>query len=437
MKLSRKIWVPLVVIVVLASIGYSYFYKSEGKTKYQTKYEQASVYTRFNMEIFDKIVENYWQKVSEPDLAKLYQLVFAKAASSTPIELSSATREGVAEMLSQGFDQIPEAGQNELAVNTGIIVLANLAPQGRSGLLSQEQETAFRDNVNNIDRATNLYSNLGLNEGADIAKVNTAYEEKSKELMASTSPEAKQELAQVERAHEVLSNESSKVIYDQTKSEPTLSSRKLSNGSLYLDLTKISNTTLQEVANVLSAYGTTTASAGQATAPTGIIIDVRSNAGGALDFARYFMSFFLGPNQYVYDYFHQGDLNPERTPNFAKVDVLSKVQDIAILTDGQTQSTSELLSAIFKRFHMAKTVGTQTKGWGTVENTFPLDTDMGDGNKYSVLLVHSLTLRDDGEPIEGRGVDPDIDTSNSNWKREVQKSFSSAFASDLVGVLGK
>lgn len=430
MKLPRKIWIPLVAVAVLASIGYSYFYKPAGAVDYKTKYEQVNVYTRFDMEIFDKIVENYWQKVSEPDLVKLYQLAFAKAASSTEPNLPSATREGVAEMLSQGFDQVAEGSRSELAVNTGIIVLANLAPQGRSGLLSQEQETAFRDNVNNVDRATNLYSNLGLNEGADIAQVATAYEEKSKELMASTSPEAKQQLAQVERAHEVLSNESSKVIYDETKSEPTLSSRKLANGSLYLDLTKISNTTLQEVANVLSAYGTTTA-------PTGIIIDVRSNAGGALDFARYFLSFFLGPNQYVYDYFHQGDLEPERTPNFAKVDAMSKVQDIAILTDGQTQSTSELLSAIFKRFHMAETVGTQTKGWGTVENTFPLETDMGDGNKYSVLLVHSLTLRDDGEPIEGRGIDPDIDTSNSNWKREVQKSFSSAFSTDLIKILDK
>jgi len=429
MKISRKIWVPLVLVVVVTSIGYSYWGESSA-TEYKTKYEADNVQTRFNMEIFDKITENYWQKVSEPDLANLYQLAFAKAASSSPIDLTVATREGVAEMLSQGFSGVAEEKHNELAVNTGIIVLANLAPQGRSGLLSQAQETAFRDDVNNINRDNNLYKNLNLEDGADIASVNKAYEERSRELLASTTPEAKEELALVERAHEVLANEGSKVIYDQTKSEPTLSSEKLSGGSLYLDLTKISNTTLQEVANALSAYGTTTA-------PTGLIIDVRSNVGGALDFARYFMSMFFGPNQYVYDYFHQGDLEPERTPNFAKVEVVSKIQDIAILTDEQSQSTSELLSAIFKRFNLGKTIGTQTKGWGTVENTFPLETDLGDGNKYSVLLVHSLTLRDDGEPIEGRGIDPDINIENANWRAQVNQTFSSKFASDLIRVLSR
>jgi len=429
MKISRKIWVPLVLVVIVAGIGYSYWGESSA-TEYKTKYEADNVQTRFNMEVFDKITENYWQKVSEPDLANLYQLAFAKAASSSPIDLTVATREGVAEMLSQGFSGVLEEKRNELAVNTGIIVLANLAPQGRSGLLSQAQETAFRDDVNNINRENNLYENLDLKDGADIASVEKAYKEKSRELLASTTPEAKAELALIERAHEVLANEGSKVIYDETKSEPTLSSERLSGGTLYLDLTKISNTTLQEVANALGAYGTTTA-------PTGLIIDVRSNVGGALDFARYFMSMFFGPNQYVYDYFHQGDLEPERTPNFAKVDVVNKIQDIAILTDGQSQSTSELLAAIFKRFRLGKTVGTQTKGWGTVENTFPLETDLGDGNKYSVLLVHSLTLRDDGEPIEGRGIDPDINIENANWKTQVNQTFSSKFASDLIKVLSR
>jgi len=425
MKFLKKILISVIVVIAVVGVGYSFFNKSGSDASVV-----ADAPTRFNMEIFDKIVENYWQKVNEPDLAKLYQLAFAKAASSTPLDLSNATRDGVAEMLSRGFSDIAEEKRNELAVNTGIIVLANLAPQGRSGLLSQAQETAFRDNVNNIDRTNNLYENLGLKDGADIDSVEKAYKEKSKELLASTSPEAKQELALVKRAHEVLANESSKVIYDETKSEPTLSSEKLSGGSLYLDLTKISNTTLQEVANALMAYGTTTA-------PTGLIIDVRSNVGGALDFARYFMSMFLGPNQYVYDYLQQGDLKPERTPNFAKVEVVNKIKDIAILTDEKSQSTSELLASIFKRFRLGKAVGIQTKGWGTVENTFPLETDLGDGNKYSVLLVHSLTLRDDGEPIEGKGIDPDINIENKNWKTQVNQTFSSKFASDLIKVLSR
>ena len=365
---KKILFFPFLVLIIAGIVGWFVFGKND--SLYETKYERESVQVRFDMEIFDKILENYWQKIEEADLAELFRFSLAKVASSTEVVLSSNDRGGIAKALLDTIEKIPEDEKKELALNTGVIVLANLAPQGRNGLLSDKEEIAFRNDVNNINPETG-------------------------------------------------------------QAEPTLSYRTLSSGTLYVDLSKISATTIQEVAELFSQYSATNT-------PAGLILDIRGNAGGALDFARYFFSMFIGPNQYVYDYFHQGELKPERTPAFNKLEMLSKVKNIAVLTDENTQSTSELLASIFKRFRLAKIVGMQTKGWGTVENTFPLETNLGDGNKYSILLVHSLTLREDGEPIEGRGIDPDINLKNANWRQQLTNAFqSSAFVNDLAKILSK
>ncbi|MBI2338435.1 hypothetical protein HYU95_04600 [Candidatus Daviesbacteria bacterium] len=64
-------------------------------------------------------------------------------------------------------------------------------------------------------------------------------------------------------------------------------------------------------------------------------------------------------------------------------------------------------------------VGTPTKGWGTVERVFPLDNQISKEEKYSLFLVHSLTLRDDNLPIEGRGVEPDVNITDTNWPQKL------------------
>ncbi|MEK7186818.1 MAG: hypothetical protein AAB690_00645, partial [Patescibacteria group bacterium] len=280
MVFSKKTLFFSFLVLIIAGLAF-WFLFDKNDSLYKTKYEKESVQVRFDMEIFDKILENYWQKVEEADLAELFRLSLAKAASTTEITLVSKDRAGLAKTIWDTVEKIPESGRKDLALNTSIIVLANLAPQGRNGLLSDKEEIAFRDNVNNIDREKDLYAPLGLASGADATAVEQSYKEKSAELAKDTSPEAEAKKAELEHAYTILVNENSKEIYDETKSEPTLSNRVLSNGTLYLDLSKISNTTLQEVVNLLTEFE-------GKTPPVGLIIDVRGNAGGALDFARYF-----------------------------------------------------------------------------------------------------------------------------------------------------
>ena len=81
------------------------------------------------------------------------------------------------------------------------------------------------------------------------------------------------------------------------------------------------------------------------------------------------------------------------------------------------------VSFCFKKFNLARVVGETTRGWGTVENTYPLTTVIDPSETYSLLLVNSLTLRDDNLPIEGRGVDPDVNVKNLNWKNELGRIF--------------
>lgn len=411
-------------LAVSSGLGGYWLYTSdaEGQTAAAAAYKtpaEENLYVRFDMEVFDIVMQNYWQKGEEKDLAEIYRLALAKAAGTAEEKLPSADRAGAAQMLSDAFTRTPDDKKKALAVDTAIVVLANLAPQGRSGLLSEKQEQQFRDTANNIERENDLYSKLGVDKTASPEQVEQAYETKAAELAASSSPQAKEELKQVEKAKEVLADAGSKSIYDETKILPSVVSRVLGSKTLYLDLSKVTPATLQEFVNTLEK----TKDNPQLTS---MIIDVRGNVGGTLDFAKYLYALFVGPNQYAFDLFHQGEMKVERTPAVPKIPSLANFKEIVILVDGQTQSTAELTSTIFKRTRLGKVIGTKTRGWGTVENTFPVTTQLSDDEKFSVLLVHSLTLREDNEPIEGRGVDPDIDITAKDWKTQVQNTFRTA-----------
>jgi len=76
-----------------------------------------------------------------------------------------------------------------------------------------------------------------------------------------------------------------------------------------------------------------------------------------------------------------------------------------------------------KKYNVGVLVGESTKGWGTVERVFPLKQQIDKSEKYSIFLVHSLTLKEDGEPIEGNGVEPVIKTADNNWKGQLESYF--------------
>lgn len=424
MRFVRALMRPriLIVVVVLVAAGGAYYWYRAAHAAPAVSYktpEEANLYVRFDMEAYDKITANYWQIVSDPDLAQFFQLSLQKAENaSAPPALATTTRSGVAGMLSTAINAATSTdAKKNLELNVVIVALYNLAPAGRSSLLSQGQVVALRQEVANVNPAANLYNDVGLATTSSVEAVKSAYAATKGALAASTSPAAKAKLQQATYAEQVLTNNNTKTRYDQAQIQPTVFSHILGH-TLYIDISQISPTTLDEFAQDVDVASTT---------PNldSMILDLRGNIGGALDFAPAFLGLFVGQNQYAFDFFHQGNYLPQRTtePQFPE---LARYRDIALLTDNMTQSTAEVTTAMFKRFNLAHVVGGTTRGWGTVENTVPLTTPIDPAASYSLLLVQYLTLRDDNQLIEGRGVDPNVNISDKNWQQELPIYFRSA-----------
>lgn len=420
-------FIPIVVIFGLLFGGgyYASKYKSpEKEIVYKTVYEKDE-YVRFSMEAYDLILANYWAPKERYSLPTFFKLALERVEPLKTQTLASSTREGTAEMLSLAFSSATTSEQKKtLTLNTLMVVLYNLEPVGRNGILSTVEETALRQNVANINPEKDLYKDIGVEKTApkeEIEKVVAKkVEEKVEELKKATTTEAKKEVeAQIEKVNyvkKVLTNPDNRAMYDQNQVEPTVFSTKLGN-TLYLYISKISPSTLFEFAKAVDNASTTKGY-------DSMIMDVRGNVGGSLDFVQHFMGLWNGLNQYAFDLYRQGKYEVQRTvqPKFPE---LGRFKEVAIITDGMTQSTAEVISSTFKRLRMGKTVGTRTRGWGTVENTYPITTVIDPKTKYTLLLVNNLTTRDDNEPIETRGVDPDISTESKDWQSKLSKEFRS------------
>ncbi len=413
-----KVGIAICVAILLSSSAYytyNYFFEKKADVVvYQTP-EEKDVYVRFVMEVYDSISKNYWAKVKEEDMAKLFQLSIQKVNTQlTPPTLISNSRADVSKMINEALMSVNgTSSKKQMVIDIVNVATYNLEPMGRNGLYSKKQEVALRDNVSNINKEKDLYKDLGVEKGATVAVVEQAYKEKEVILSKSTNPEAIEELKKITYARKVLTDENNKKLYDSSQIEPTISGM-IMGTTVYLSISKISPTTLREFATIIDNASTTPRL-------DSLIIDFRGNIGGALDFLQIFLGAFIGENQFAFDLLHQGEFQVERT-KIPKFEPLARYKEIVVLTDNMTQSTAELTAAVFKRLKLAIVVGSVTRGWGTVENTYPLLTQMSEDEKFSLFLVNSLTLRDDNIPIEGRGVTPNIDINSSTFKKDLREN---------------
>ena len=417
-----------IIAAALGGTGYRIYAQNYATAAMQTR--DTNVYAQFDLDVYDIIAKNYWQKPSEADMSTLFLLSLQKAADKPDLKIETPDRAGVEKMLATYMKSAPSDNKRrDVALLTAQVALANLPPNGRSGILSKEDETALRNLEGNINPTRDLYATLGLPKEAATSAVQAAYSAKAAELALATTTEALTQLAQVTHAKDVLVNPASKALYDTTKMEPTVSMREIGNTTLYVDMSQVSPATFGEFVQNLST------NLQKFPSLTHMIIDLRHNMGGDLDFVQYFFALFMGPQQFVFDLYHQGDLQPQRTPGIASIPELAKFREIAVLTDNETKSTAELTAATFKKFRLGTVVGTQSAGWGTVENTFPISTRISSSTIYSILLVHSITLREDNTPIQDHGVNPDIDTSKTPWPSQLPKYFDTDMQSALRQVL--
>lgn len=399
----RLFWLILIIFYIGAGFGYSLELEQEKNTP-----------KAFLSESFEKIMENYWDNISEAQLIDIFRLATEKSGSKR-LSVKIENKEQLISGLLSAQNNLSQDQKSKfipLVLNT---VLGSLNPAGRSGLFTTKQEEQLKNTVENINPEKDLYKDLGVNKGASEAAVIDAFQKQEEQLKDRNTPEAKDKLKQLTYAKDVLTNIDKKQNYDQKGIEPTIFTKVVSSGILYLQFKKFSPTSLEEFQKAFESYQNNTGL-------YGLIFDLRGNIGGAIDATSYFLGYFLGKGQYAFDFYHKGEYQPFKTPT-DKLPSIDVFKQVVVLVDNQTQSSAEMMAAALKKYRVGVVVGVPTKGWGTVERVFPLENQISDTEKYSIFLVHSITLRDDNQPIEGRGVEPNINITNPNWEQQLFSYF--------------
>jgi len=296
------------------------------------------------------------------------------------------------------------------------MVLANLQPFGRSRLYVQKDEQELRDNVQNKTE-TDYYQILGINKDAGSEKINQAVDEKKQIAQNDPTEENKAAYEQAQKAEQVLTDDRAKQLYDTDNIAPTMEYKLITPEIFYIHLTKFSPTTLEELQRVTEKVD----SGDQLDT---LIFDLRDNIGGAIDGLPYFLGPFIGNDQYAYQFYHQEEETDYKT-KMGWMPSLIRYKKVIVLINENAQSSAEVMASVLKKYNVGVLVGRTTKGWGTVERVFKLDNQIDELEEYSMFLVHSVTLRADGQPIEGRGVDPTINVDDASWKQQLMDYFNS------------
>ena len=143
---------------------------------------------------------------------------------------------------------------------------------------------------------------------------------------------------------------------------------------------------------------------------TGIVLDLRGNPGGLGMQAVYVASVFLRPGTEVVQ-FRAADGTQD--DYWVPSDTVTVDLPLAILVDGDSASSSELVAGALQDAQRARIIGMATAGTGTVMNVFPLT----DGSELWIGTEQWLTPS--GRSAWHVGLTPDITVSLPDGTRPV------------------
>lgn len=404
LKIAGKFFIAFLLAGVLVVAGL-YGYK-----KWQEKQDYSNRYMLFFNDVYGTIKDNYWDSITDQQLVNLYVLAAQKI---TGVNIDNPPKEKkILEKLVDGLISKMDSDQKKVEFSSNLedMVLANLEPFGRSRLYSQKDTTDLQNRVENVT-GTDQYQILGVPKTASLDEINKVYNDQTAKLQNDKSEQAQKKLADLTHAYNTLSDTANKTNYDTTQAEPTLEGRLLSPEIFYLKMSKFSPTMVSELENV-------TQKVDKGNSLDTLIFDLRDNVGGLIDGLPYILGPFIGNNQYAYQFFQKGKTEDFKTV-MGWMPSLVRYKKVIFLINENSQSSAEQMAAVMKKYHVGLVVGTKTRGWGTVEKVFEVNHQIDSSQKFSVYLVHHLTLREDGQPIEGRGVEPDIDISKPDWATQL------------------
>ncbi len=138
----------------------------------------------------------------------------------------------------------------------------------------------------------------------------------------------------------------------------------------------------------------------------GIIIDLRSNGGGALEEAIKLTGLFIKDGPVVQIKSSDGSIRVEDDQDTS----IDYSGPLAILVNRLSASASEIFSAAIKDYGRGLIIGEQTYGKGTVQNLIDLNRLMPNSSHKlgQVKLTIAKFYRINGESTQKRGVTPDI-----------------------------
>jgi len=375
-----------------------------------TKKESNEV--AFIEDVYGVIQEKYWKKLSNDAISELFRRSAEKLTDES-YQLESSDKEGVKELIRSLAKGKSSEEKKDLAVTLSKIVLANLEPFGRSRLYTKKEAVALGNRVNNVSKDSDFYSVLGVRKQASQQEIESAYQQSFRQLAKEKTPQAKESLKKVQTAYQTLRDENRRKLYDKFKVTPTVSYRKINPKIFYVHIRKFSPQTLQE-------FKLAADSVDQGQDLDTLILDLRNNVGGSIDALPKFLGPFIGLDRYAYQFFHRGEKVDYKT-TLGWIPSLVRYKKVVVLVNEKTQSSAEVFASALKNYNVGVLVGMNTKGWGTVEKVFPLETKLGE--EYYVFLAHSATLRADGKSIEGNGVSPLINVKSPGWSNRLYSYF--------------
>lgn len=395
-------------------------------TKHEPAGEPKNKYALFAIEVHDKIMEHYWSTIDEAQLVTYYTRVAQHILGHTLVP-QPTTRDTLFSALTEAVVNLPTDEERQTFVVTlSENVLQGLEPVGRSGLYTKKATEDLANRVHNVDPNADLYNDLGVEKGASHEQIAAAAEIKQQELTekAKIDAAAKEELEKVVYAEEVLTDTQKKERYDTIGALPTVFSRQLPNGVEHVYIAQFSPSTYEELVRALEQIPEETVS-------RGLILDLRGNIGGSLDIVPYMLGPFIGAGNHAFSLFSKEVQDPIMTTTNALAH-LKPYTNLVVLADQDTQSSGEVFVSTLKKYNVGVVVGTTTRGWGTVERIFSIDNQISDKESYGMFLVHSLTLGDNNQPIEGRGVTPHIVVGEDTWKEKLYTYGSTAALAQTV-----
>lgn len=135
-----------------------------------------------------------------------------------------------------------------------------------------------------------------------------------------------------------------------------------------------------------------------------LVIDLRGNAGGFLQAAVDVASHFVDEGDVVVRE-HYGDKRESRVQRSRGYGTVPDTSDVVVLVNGGSASAAEIVAGALRDHGVAKLVGAQTFGKGSVQELV----DINDKTSLKVTVARWLTP--DGVSISEGGLTPDISVS--------------------------